>query len=155
MYFGGRMIGSRPRIVEERLHSGSSPSHESRGQAPASLTRTWSAWEEGRQAPDLRNEMEFWPFSKREVRLCQSVFSQRKACLCHADSEGTGGAGVASWDRDRCATAFSRQCPRIEAQSKEKLMGPWSAAWPSVCWQLRHEEASLRGKWRAPFPGFA
>ena len=30
-----------------------------------------------------------------------------------------------------------------------------SAAWPSVWWQLRHEEALLRSKRLAPFPGLA
>ena len=49
----------------------------------------------------------------------------------------------------------SRQCRRIKAQSKETLMGSWSAAWPLEWWQQRQEEASLRGKRRALFPGLA
>ena len=67
-----------------------------RGQAPA-LTRTWMEYVGGRETGSQpRNEMEFWPFPMREVKLGQSAFSQRKLCLCHAESKGMGGACVAA-----------------------------------------------------------
>ena len=44
------------------------------------------------------------------------------------------------------------QCRRLEVQSKETSLAPWSAAWSWGWWQQRREEASLPGKRRAPFP---
>ena len=72
-YFGGRETGSRPHIVEgfgSCFHN----------------NREYIGGRETGSQP--RNEVVFWPFPKREVKLCQSVFSRRMACLCHADSEG-------------------------------------------------------------------
>ena len=49
----------------------------------------------------------------------------------------------------------SRHCPRIEVQSKETLMGPGVQPGPWYGWQLRYEEASLRGKGAGTLPGLA
>ena len=45
--------------------------------------------------------------------------------------------------------------PKDRGAEQGDVDGSWSAAWPSVWWQLRHEEASLHGKRRAPFLGLA
>ena len=45
----------------------------------------------------------------------------------------------------------SRQCRRIEVQSKETLTALWSA-WPWTWWQQRREQALPHGKRLAPFP---
>ena len=106
-FFLGRETGSRPHILgdffggrEIALQAArltfSRASSESRGQAPA-LAKTGSTSEEGCSQP--HNEMEFWPFPRRDVKLSQSVFSvsvvrtsmewQVHASRLHRDSSET------------------------------------------------------------------
>ena len=88
-YFGGKEMGSRPRIVEGFFgeHGTGSCSH------------TNMEYVGGRETGSKPGKAELWPFPKRQVKLCQSVFSQRKSCLCRADSEGMGGSMRGRRDR--------------------------------------------------------